>query len=122
MSDYPSLDQLRGTKFEPFDNTVVQTSDGGERVVLEAWNDDAAKLGKIGSFEVLHEVDSTDRTTLEIHYDDNRRNSFNFVDLSRPEITWVCLWGPSMPRFDRINPTADNFIARSMLWAQSNDE
>ena len=121
MSDYPTFDQLRGTRFAPFDNTKVQVSEGGDRLVIEPWLDDATKLGIIGEYEVFHKTPSADRTTLESHYTTNRRNSFDFVDLSRPGVTWLCLWAGE-PQFSRLDRLGSQFRSSSLLWVISNDE
>ncbi len=121
MSDYPVFDQLIGTEFRPFDDTVTQTTGGGESKIIAAFKEATINQGKVGEFTVLHDVDSADRTELETHYSDNRRNSFNFVEKARPEITWTCIWGPN-PQFARLDKLGNRFEARSILYAKGNDE
>jgi hypothetical protein len=120
MADYPTLDQLRGSRFEAFDGTIVQSSQGGERVVLPAFK--LATAGRIGRFRLLHDVDSTDRTTLVNHFTTDRRNSFNFVFDALADITWTCVWGPTRPQFRRVDKLSTRWIAECILWATTNDE
>lgn len=122
MSDYPNdLDQLIGTKFKPTDTVKVQSSPGGKRAVLPGFAT-AANRGKVGVIEVIHEVDSTDRTTLETHYTTNRRTTFLFIEKIRPLVNWTCVWGPTRPQFTRVDKLSTVWIARSILWAITNDE
>lgn len=124
MSDYPTFDQLIGTRFVPFDNTNLQRSPGGKKRVQAAFQSSAgpSPRSRIGEFVVVHEVDSTDRAALLAHFTANRRNSFNFVEQARPTIVWTCLWGPTRPQFTRSGTLSTEWLARSMLIAITNDE
>jgi hypothetical protein len=73
VANYPSIPQLIGTIKDTQEGTVVDRAVSGKprfrTFYSQPWT----------TFRVLHEVDTTDKSTLEAHYLAHRRSTFSFT-------------------------------------------
>lgn len=117
MSAFPTGTQYEGTRFDRFEDIEAQVSAGGEAHIWVGLN---GNLG-IGDQIVVLIVDDVGRVELETHRTDNELATFDFVDQTRPAITWTASWA-GIPKFEPINRASTIFFARCPLYLHGSDE
>ena len=73
MADYPTLPQVMGSKRFSDDGTVMDQAESGKPRLRQYFTQVRR------TFDILHDVDGTDKDTILAHYDGDKANVFNFT-------------------------------------------
>ena len=73
MADYPNLPQIIGTQKLDDDGTVVDLAESGKPRLRQYYTQVRTR------FQVLHDIDGTDKDAIISHYDGDKANVFNFT-------------------------------------------
>lgn len=73
MANYPDLPQIIGTKRVSNDGTVLDMAESGKPRLRQYFTQVRRQ------FNVLHDLDGTDKDTILSHYDGDKANVFNFT-------------------------------------------
>lgn len=73
MADYPDLPQIIGSTRKSDDGTVLDLAESGKPRLRQYFTQVRR------SFDILHDIDGTDKDTILAHYDGDKANVFNFT-------------------------------------------
>jgi len=73
MADYPNLPQIVGSQKIDDDGTVVDFAESGKPRLRQYFTQVRTQ------FQILHDIDGTDKDTIIAHYDGDKTNVFNFT-------------------------------------------
>ena len=73
MADYPDLPQVIGSVRNSDDGTIVDFAESGKPRLRQYYTQVRRQ------FNILHDIDGTDKDTILSHYDGDKANVFNFT-------------------------------------------